>query len=90
MPDNSERILTYSQAILEATELEMTANPKVVVFGIGVDDFKGTYGTTMGLHKKFGPGRWQARLRGPRRLECFCEPGCAETATRTYSATMRR
>jgi len=58
MPDNAtERILTYSAALLEATELEMAANPKVVVFGIGVDDFKGTYGTTMGLHKKFGPAR---------------------------------
>src|SRR5205807_8292855 len=43
--------------ILEATEQEMSANPKVVVFGIGVDDFKGTYGTTTALHRKFGAGR---------------------------------
>jgi acetoin:2,6-dichlorophenolindophenol oxidoreductase subunit beta len=53
----SDRILTYSAALLEATEQEMAANPKVVVFGMGVDDFKGTYGTTMGLHRKFGAGR---------------------------------
>jgi len=58
MPSSGpDRILTYSAALLEATEQEMAANPKVVVFGIGVDDFKGTYGTTMGLHKKFGPSR---------------------------------
>ena len=53
----SDRILNYAAAILEATEQEMAANPKVVVLGIGVDDFKGTFGTTMGLHKKFGPAR---------------------------------
>ncbi len=52
-----ERILTYAEALREAAEQEMERNPDVLVFGIGVDDFKGTYGTTRGLAERFGPGR---------------------------------
>lgn len=52
-----ERILTYAEAIREATEQEMARDPSVIVLGIGVDDFKGIYGTTRGLVEKFGPGR---------------------------------
>lgn len=52
-----ERILTYAEALREATELEMTRDSSVIVFGLGVDDFKGTWGTTAGLQKKFGRGR---------------------------------
>jgi len=52
-----ERVLTYAEAILEATEQEMTRDPSVIVVGIGVDDFKGTWGTTRDLHLKFGRER---------------------------------
>jgi acetoin:2,6-dichlorophenolindophenol oxidoreductase subunit beta len=52
-----ERILSYAQAIHEATEQEMERDPSVIVMGIGVDDFKGTYGTTLGLKEKFGAAR---------------------------------
>src|SRR5256884_411405 len=52
-----ERVLTYAEAILEATEQEMTRDPEVIIFGIGVDDFKGTWGTTKDLHLKFGRDR---------------------------------
>ncbi|MGH2361034.1 MAG: alpha-ketoacid dehydrogenase subunit beta [bacterium] len=52
-----ERILTYAEAIREATEQEMARDSAVIVLGIGVDDFKGTYGTTKGLLEKFGPDR---------------------------------
>lgn len=52
-----ERILTYTEAIQEATEQEMARDPSVIVLGIGVDDFKGTYGTTRGLVEKFGRER---------------------------------
>ena len=51
------RLLTYSQAILEGTQQEMTQDERVFVMGQGVDDFKGTVGTTMGLHKMFGSKR---------------------------------
>ncbi|MEW6302169.1 MAG: transketolase C-terminal domain-containing protein [Verrucomicrobiota bacterium] len=52
-----ERILTYAQALLEGTEQEMRRDPSVFVYGLGVDDFKGIFGTTSGLLQKFGPER---------------------------------
>ncbi len=51
--DNSP-ILTYSQAIFEGTKQEMTRDESVFVIGQGVDDPKGTLGTTLNLHKEFG------------------------------------
>lgn len=52
-----ERILTYAEAIQEATEQEMAREPAVMVLGIGVDDFKAIYGTTRGLVERFGRER---------------------------------
>jgi pyruvate/2-oxoglutarate/acetoin dehydrogenase E1 component len=52
-----ERILTYPEAIREATEQEMEHDPSVIVLGQGVDDPKAILGTTKGLVDKFGPGR---------------------------------
>lgn len=52
-----DRILTYAEAIQEATEQEMDRDPSVIVLGIGVDDFKAIYGTTRGLVEKFGHRR---------------------------------
>lgn len=52
-----ERILSYAEALREATELEMASDESVILFGIGVDDFKGTWGTTKDLHQRFGRGR---------------------------------
>ena len=52
-----ERILTYAEALCEATEQEMARDPSVIVLGIGVDDFKAIYGTTKGLVEKFGRER---------------------------------
>jgi len=51
------RMLTYAEAIREATETEMARDSSVMVLGIGVDDFKGVYGTTAGLVEKFGNDR---------------------------------
>ena len=51
------RMLTYAEAIREATENEMARDSSVMVLGIGVDDFKGIYGTTTGLVEKFGTDR---------------------------------
>jgi len=51
------RLLTYSQAILEGTRQEMIRDKNVFVMGQGVDDFKGTIGTTLGLHDEFGSKR---------------------------------
>ncbi|MDD5070031.1 MAG: transketolase C-terminal domain-containing protein [Candidatus Omnitrophica bacterium] len=52
-----ERILTYPQAILEATKNEMSRDESVVVMGQGVDDPKAILGTTLGLLEEFGPQR---------------------------------
>ena len=52
-----ERTLTYAEAIHEATRQEMARDPRVIVMGLGVDDPKGIYGTTVGLVDEFGPER---------------------------------
>src|SRR2546427_5649078 len=52
-----ERILTYAEALREATEQEMARDASVIVLGLGVDDPKPIYGTTRGLAAKFGPDR---------------------------------
>jgi len=53
----SNRTLSYVDAIREATEIEMSRDEKVVMFGLDVDDPKGTFGTTKGLAEKFGADR---------------------------------
>ncbi len=52
-----ERLLTYGEAIREATEQEMARDPSVFVFGIGVPDIKAIFGTTKGLVEMFGDER---------------------------------
>jgi pyruvate/2-oxoglutarate/acetoin dehydrogenase E1 component len=52
-----KRILNYSQAILEATRLEMMRDQSVIVMGQGVDIPNGVYGTTDRLVDEFGNER---------------------------------
>jgi pyruvate/2-oxoglutarate/acetoin dehydrogenase E1 component len=52
-----ERILSYPEAIREATEQEMDRDNSVIVFGQGVDDPKRILGTTKGLLERFGAER---------------------------------
>ncbi|MCX5805046.1 MAG: alpha-ketoacid dehydrogenase subunit beta [Proteobacteria bacterium] len=52
-----DRIITYAQAILEATEQCMAADSSVYIMGLGVPDPKGIFGTTLGLKEKFGDNR---------------------------------
>jgi len=52
-----ERILSYPDAIREATELEMDRDHSVIVLGQGVDDPKAILGTTKGLVERFGRER---------------------------------
>src|SRR5580765_2125691 len=51
------RRLSYGQAISEATVQCMEADPSIFVAGIGVDDFKGIFGTTAEAFRRFGPAR---------------------------------
>jgi pyruvate/2-oxoglutarate/acetoin dehydrogenase E1 component len=55
--ETASRIISYAEAVREALELEMARDPRVIVLGQGVDDFKGLYGTTCGLVERFGPQR---------------------------------
>ncbi len=41
----------------EALDQEMVRDDRVFVYGLGVDDPLGQYGTTLNLHKKYGPDR---------------------------------
>ena len=51
------RLITYAEALREATEQEMARDPSVIVLGLAVDDPKPIYGTTAGLAEKFGSDR---------------------------------
>jgi pyruvate/2-oxoglutarate/acetoin dehydrogenase E1 component len=52
-----ERILSYVEAVREATDQEMDRDPSVVLYGLDVDDPKAIQGTTRGLAQKYGPER---------------------------------
>lgn len=49
--------LTYSQAILQATDQLLECDPSIYIMGLGVPDPKGIFGTTVGLQEKYGPRR---------------------------------
>ncbi len=57
MSTPNNRIISYGQAIREATAQEMQLDNGVFVYGLGVDDAKGHYGSTLDLHKEFGDSR---------------------------------
>lgn len=52
-----ERILSYREALREAQYMALRDDPRIFIFGEGVDDPTGTFGTTMNLHKEFGSAR---------------------------------
>jgi pyruvate/2-oxoglutarate/acetoin dehydrogenase E1 component len=52
-----ERKITYTEAIREAIDSELSRDPNVIVFGLDVDDPKATFGTHKGLVAKYGPER---------------------------------
>ena len=67
--NKSLKTMSYADAILSATKIMLKKNKNVFVFGQGVDDPKGHYGTTLDLHKDFGKNR------------CFDTPICEESMT---------
>ncbi|MBT5027266.1 MAG: alpha-ketoacid dehydrogenase subunit beta [Nitrospinaceae bacterium] len=48
------RVLSYVDALHEALALALGLDPNVIVLGQGVNDPKGMFGVTTGLHKNFG------------------------------------
>lgn len=51
--------ISYRDALYESMHSALSKSPNTVIFGQGVDDFKGTFGTTLGLAEKFGHDRVQ-------------------------------
>lgn len=51
------RSLSFVEAVREASDLELSRDPAVVLFGLDVDDPKAIQGTTKGLAEKYGPQR---------------------------------
>ncbi len=47
------RNLSFAKAINEAIDHTMKKDNKIILMGLGVDDPKGIFGTTLGLHKKY-------------------------------------
>jgi acetoin:2,6-dichlorophenolindophenol oxidoreductase subunit beta len=54
---DSNRVISYKDAIFEATDQALERDPKVFVLGEGVDDPLGVFGTTKGLQEKYGKER---------------------------------
>src|SRR2546425_12754747 len=50
-------VVSYSNALLEVMDGALGGNPNVLILGQGADDFKGIFGSTTGLAKKYGGGR---------------------------------
>ena len=51
------RVLSYMEALHEALSLALELDPKVLILGQGINDPKGMFGVTTGLHEKFGKDR---------------------------------
>lgn len=56
-PPPGGRVITYSQATLEALDAEMAANPGIFVLGEGIGVRGGNFKTTAGLFDKYGAER---------------------------------
>lgn len=53
----SQLTLTYREALFKAMRDALAQHPRVIIFGQGVDDHKGTFGSTLGLASAFGRDR---------------------------------
>lgn len=54
---DSDRILSYKDALHEATDQALGRDPRVFLLGEGIDDPAGVFGTTKGLQEKYGKDR---------------------------------
>lgn len=55
--DPKMRVISYAQALIEATQEEMRRDPHVFVMGEDVGLYGGAYGATRGLYQEFGEWR---------------------------------
>jgi acetoin:2,6-dichlorophenolindophenol oxidoreductase subunit beta len=54
---NKGKVISYREAIYQSMYSALDENPNTIIMGQGVDDHKGTFGTTSGLSNKFGNKR---------------------------------
>ncbi len=57
MSEPASRTLKYREALDEALVQAMERDDRVFCLGVGVDDPKGIFGTTLSAHRKFGSAR---------------------------------
>lgn len=50
-------IITYKEALAKSMKTALRKNPSSIVYGLGVTDWTGIFGTTLGLEKEFGSKR---------------------------------
>src|SRR3990167_139451 len=51
------KVITYREALYQTMRNALLENSRVFIMGQGVDDHKGTFGSTLGLAKEFGKNR---------------------------------
>ena len=51
------REITFAEAIREGLSVAMELDSNVICYALGIDDPKGTFGTTLGLRERFGSRR---------------------------------
>lgn len=57
MSSSTSRTVSFGKAINEGLKDSLREDKKVICFGLGVDDPKGVFGTTIGLKEEFGAKR---------------------------------
>jgi len=50
-------LITFAAAIRDALAVALASDPAVIVYGLGTDDPRGVFGTTLNLHTEFGSDR---------------------------------
>lgn len=57
MPNELKSLGTFATEIRSGLDEILFADPRVIIMGLGVTDPKGVFGTTLGLHEKYGSKR---------------------------------
>lgn len=56
-PKLKGKIVSYREALFQTMREALAQHPNTIIFGQGVDDHKGTFGSTLGLAQEFGQER---------------------------------
>lgn len=56
-PELASEVITYREALFQTMRNALRQKPSAIIIGQGVDDHKGTFGSTLGLAQEFGSER---------------------------------